>query len=381
MTHEAILLRLVERLSPQARSFADLSAWCMGAWPGAIAEALYELGRLGRLARSDRLRLLGSARRQAGRGLPRHDARLPLPHPLDQDWRFTSGSTDALLAVAARLSPAGRRLLLVCAPTVAFRAALLTPRWRVTVLARMSDPVVAALSKELGPKVDVVDVEDGADGLEADVAIADPPWYDDIAFPLLGAATAGLRRGGMLLCCYPDALTGAGRAASLTPDGLRQADPALAPLPSFTMRVRYETPLFEANALRALGLPGHHPRWRTGRVLAARKVRLCGSRDGVPLPSWTEVTLGDLGRLSAADAGAAARAHYSVVSSVSRMHPHAPARLGGHPGTVPLADGTRPSRTASRLKSYSARWSRPLACWTGQGRFGPLRKGAFRPRH
>ena len=324
MTGALTLAAMVEVLAPHAATFAALSAQCAGAWPGEVARILGELRRSGRVAHADADRLAASAATPPSLPAPLHDRRLPLAHPLDFDWRFAVGSADALLAAVDRLMPHARNLLLVCAPTVAVRAAEWGDRWGVTLAGRPFDPVAAASTRAAEGAIRFVDLAGDMAAVRADAAIVDPPWYDDIAMPLLGKALAGLSVGGLLLACRPDRLTGAS-AADLLAGIEAQADTlGLSGAVQLPTALRYETPLFELNALRALGLAGTHPRWRTGRVVAATKARLgCALGDVAP-GEWLEASSGP-GHKWDHDTGPCGKPAASlggcVVPSVSRGHP------------------------------------------------------------
>ena len=313
------LTDLVARLAPGCDTFAALSARCGGAWPGEVAHILRQAGSH-TIARSDTRRLLASAASPGAVSRPRQDPRLPLPHPLDHDWRFTTATSDALLATVRKHAPQARKILFVCAPTAALRAAERAPGLEVVLAGRAGDPVVEAVVRAARGAITFHDLAGDMASVRADAAVLDPPWYDDIALPLLARTAAGLKAAGLLLACHPDRLTGAADAGTF--DDLRQSGArfGLSGIVTLLGRVRYETPLFEARALAALDLAGYHPRWRTGRVFV-------GSRSPGPVPylplaadAWTEkpiqesrtdgyrVPIGDLGCFGC------------VVPSVSRQH-------------------------------------------------------------
>ena len=321
MRHAPGLLSLVEGLAPGTATFADLSARCLGAWPGSVAAAVRELRGNGRVSAADARRLGWSAGRRSRHGGPWHDARLPLPHPLDHDWRFTCASADALLRMVSAARPKGGKLLLVCSPTIAFRVKLMSVPWQVTLLAREGDPVTSAISRELGSGVEILDLDGDVESIGADAAIVDPPWYDDVAVPLMATAAAGTREGGLLLSCYPDELTGASQAEWIHPRMLSRILSGIVPIEGRPARVRYETPLFEVNALRKLGLPGTHPRWRTGRVLASLREGRVRRATLAAAEGWSELQIADaFGMETAVDPGVMP-ADNDVVASVSRAHP------------------------------------------------------------
>jgi hypothetical protein len=221
---------------------------------------------------------------------------LPLPHPLDFEWRFTPDAARAMLNRAADMTPAGGDLLLFGTPGLAVEALTLPIARRLAFLAEnncVTDRVFA-LNRAIGLPLAIAFCSGGLPRESADAVLLDPPWYLDFVRPMLAAAAHACRPGGVVLI-------------SLPPDGTRpnaEADRhtaiafgrrlGLDLIDHCPLAIGYETPFFERNALAAGGIYPP-PHWRRGDLLVFRKTR---EPTRAPLSSpthrrdWTEVCIG-----------------------------------------------------------------------------------------
>jgi|ERR1700754_2277911 len=262
----ADLLQVVERQLATTSTFSSLTASCDGAFPARIADVLKHLSPKLALA-SERLVEAG----QTHFARPFCDSRLPLPHPLDFEWRFSNTTIDQLLGRLSSVCDPQDKVLLVCTPAVALRA-FDSDRFRHLIYAsRMDDPVTASLKEICDERVQFVDVRDDLSRIGATGAIVDPPWYDDIALPLVTQTLRGLAQSGALLVCFPDRLSGCSSASMLSKIVRDSKAFGLEHLRLLGDKLRYETPFFELSALRDQGLYSVHPQWRTGRLAFGRR--------------------------------------------------------------------------------------------------------------
>jgi hypothetical protein len=262
------LLEMVRRQLASANSFSSLTASCDGAFPAKIAEALYHLSpkmasACERLAEADRPHPLR----------PFSDRRLPLPHPLDFEWRFSNATIDELLRRLNSIAGPRGKLLFVCTPAVALRAADTNNPRRLVYASRMDDPVTLSLWRACRDRMQFIEVRDDLSHVGAAAALVDSPWYDDIALPLVTQALRGLEHGGGLLVGIPDRLSGCNSAPMLSSIATDPSVFGIECARALPGKLRYETPYFELNTLRRLGLYSVHPQWRTGRVVFGRRAQ------------------------------------------------------------------------------------------------------------
>ena len=324
---DALVCREAQRYGA---SFSDLMLRLPAIYPTEVVAALDRLVKAGRLPPH-----LGEQFQRQARHLlpPVGEARslLPVPHPLDYEWRFTSDTARALLDRATNLTPNGGDILLFGTPGVAAEALTLPTARRLAFLAEDNAVTrrVICLNDATGAPLTIRFCSAGLPQDSADAVLLDPPWYMDFIRPMLAAAATACRSGGVVLLSIPPAATRpsaeADRAATLT-FALRLGLELIGDEP---LSLSYDTPFFETNALAAASL--HPPAgWRRGDLLNFRKTR-SASR---PAPAtsrrreWVEVPVGRM-RLFikgvAADTGGSLGlipiVSGDVLASVSRRDP------------------------------------------------------------
>lgn len=216
------------------------------------------------------------SRQAAAGGAPVSEGRslLPLPHPIDYEWRFTPDAARALLNRAADLTPAAGELLLFGTPGLAVEALALPIGRRLAFLAEDNSVTnrVSALNRATGSPLAIAFCSGSLPRESADAVLLDPPWYPDFVRPMLAAAAHACRPGGVVLI-------------SLPPDGARPSAAAdrhnalafghrlgLCVIEHAPLDISYETPFFERNALAAAAIVAPQ-QWRRGDLIVFRKTR------------------------------------------------------------------------------------------------------------
>jgi len=243
----------------------DVGAWVSEAGGRHPIELFQALANSRLSARDEALYCAAVAIEQNPGPLPQGDG-LPLPHPLDAEWRFTDATADSLLARALLATSDGDAILLLGVPTVVVSAARSQADRRFVV--RCEDNVVGDALKAL-VATDPRFIAEPADGCSA--AVVDPPWYPAIQDALLAQAAAACQTGAWIFAVAPStgirpngeaerhAVLTAARVGGLDLD--RQEPRA----------VTYRTPAFEIAAMQAAGLGVWLPDWRRGDLLVFRK--------------------------------------------------------------------------------------------------------------
>ena len=275
-------------------TFSDLMLRLPAIYPTEVIAALTRLERVGRLPQHVAERF----RQQARCRVPRmSEARsiLPVPHPLDYEWRFTADTARSLLNRATDLTTRSDDILLFGTPGIAAEALTLPIARRLAFLAEDNAVTrrVTSLNQAIGAPLEIGFCSAGLPQDSADAVLLDPPWYMDFIRPMLAAAAAACRSRGVVLLSVPPAATRPSaekdRAATLN-FAFRLGLELISDEP---LGLTYETPFFETNALAAAGL--HPPaRWRRGDLLIFRKTR--PSSRLAPATSrrrdWIEVSVG-----------------------------------------------------------------------------------------
>ena len=199
---------------------------------------------------------------------------LPLPHPLDFEWRFSDQTCREMLTAAADMTCKGETILLYGTPGLAYAAMSLPLRSRRVLFAGADTAVtrrLLELNQAAGKPISIVDLNWAANGC-ASAVLVDPPWYPDFLRPMLQNAAQACRLDGVVL-------------ASLPPLGIRPGvENERAVLAEFLddqglnreslqeLAISYETPFFESNALKAAGVFAPSV-WRQGDLAVYRRRR------------------------------------------------------------------------------------------------------------
>ena len=318
-------------ISNGATNFATLLHGLPAVYPTELLASLDRLAAGGMITSA----LAASVRHQAaasGSDVIEGRSLLPLPHPLDFEWRFTPDTARLLLNRAAEMTPDGSDILLFGTPGLAVEALTLPIGRRLAFLAENNSVTdrVCELNRATGSPLSIAFCSGGLPRESADAVLLDPPWYLDFVRPMLAAAAHACRPGGVVLI-------------SLPPDGTRPSAEAdrqaaigfgrrlgLDPIEHCVLAIGYETPFFERNALAAAGI--YPPQqWRRGDLLAFRKTRaptrhlLAASAQR---RDWTEARIGRMrlfvranSEMLSGEAGLTSLIDGDVLPTVSRRDP------------------------------------------------------------
>lgn len=262
---DAFVDRAVLGASAAATDFSALLEALPGIGPTDAVRALETGGRDPHVRR-----LLADARKPGMPTLPFDQVTaLPLPHPLDMEWRFTDATAESLLANAIAVTRDGDAILLLGVPSIAAAAAKTTVD-RTFLVTGEGNVICEALQQ--ATRADPRFVHRSS-GRKAAAAIVDPPWY-------IGAYTE------MLAECSDRCAPGASVWLAMPPIGVRPSARQdrsvmlkIATTSGFATtneseRAVYRTPLFELTAWQAAGIGAWLPAWRSGDI-----VRLIKRRD------------------------------------------------------------------------------------------------------
>ena len=289
---------VAEAIRDETRSFAQVLRTLPGVYPTAVLTAIERAvtKKLMRPEYADRLR------HEAAAGEDRSPCRrslLPLPHPIDYEWRFSFTASRELLDMSNTLSQTGDEILLLGTPSIAYEA-MSHPMDRAVSFLGPDTAVTRrlfALNEAMNGPLRIGLCTDLTQRNTAQVIIIDPPWYLDFVRPMVVAAAAVCRDGGYILASLPPA--GARAKAALDRARLFQLGfrLGLEVHKEYPLSVEYDTPFFEANALKAAGVAAL-PAWRRGDLVVLRKQRASDSslqpQNGPRFSRWREVQIGQM---------------------------------------------------------------------------------------
>lgn len=263
---------VLEYLSGDDLNFPALLRRLPSVYPTAVLASLERLRSMSKIS-DDLSQSLAYQAKSLPTEQPASRSLLPLPHPLNYEWRFTSDGSRKLLDLAGQLTGPGQSIVLFGTPGVALEA-LAGPLDRQFIFLGEDNGVTRrlhALNTVVGNPLSILHCESGLPLSLANAIIVDPPWYMDFIRPMLAASASVCRPGGYII-------------ASLPPGGVRRtAQEDRIKTVAFAKRhglellfdidcaVGYETPFFEANALRAVGIRAPYA-WRHGDLVVFQKV-------------------------------------------------------------------------------------------------------------
>ena len=184
---------------------------------------------------------------------------LTTPHVLDGCWWFTDETLRTLADWACRLSAGGDLVALFGAPTLFHY-----------IQAETTDREVVLIDRCAGTAVSEHRVE--ADLLQfqpklqrpASVIVVDPPWYGPEMRAFLSAARSNVARGATILLSVPPVGTRPGIPLEWTDLTHWCEGVGLRLIEYLPLALRYLSPSFEVNALRADDVPSCPLDWRRG---------------------------------------------------------------------------------------------------------------------
>ena len=286
---------LIEAAGPNATSLLDLTLQAQGAYPTEVRRLAQEL----QTVRPDLLRLEVLSFEPVRPALLAARSVLPIPHPLDFEWRYAAQGWSRLTEEISRHAPnSGADIALFGTSGLAEVLPDLMPGRRITLFERRGE-VCHVLAGRDGLRVVPGDVglTTRAGEYAFDVVVADPPWYPALMELFVQAAARVLVRDGMLLLCVPGGATRPGILAE------RRHLVDVAGVVGFVLEmsdqaaVGYESPPFELAALGAADLAGFDPIWRRADLLRFRKTArtiepLSAPEIPEPETHWREVSIG-----------------------------------------------------------------------------------------
>ena len=311
--------------------FRELLAALPSVYPTLVLAAVRRMASRGQIRPADSLALCVQTRQREQ--VHRPSDLLPLPHPLNFEWRFTPETSRSLLNGARDLTDSSSPVLLFGTPGVAAQA-IVSPIDRPTEFLGEENLVtrrILRLNAMMGLPLRLVDTRPSS-RITAGAIIVDPPWYLDYQIPMLTAAASRLRPSGFILFSAP-------------PEGVRASAESerqlllcsadrlgLELIGVYPSELCYETPFFERNALAAAGVLVDYP-WRRGDLMVFRK-----AADSPKLAirvldrpcEWQEVEIGRMrvfvrtGGKQFAELGLSSVVDGDVLPSVSRSDPRRP---------------------------------------------------------
>lgn len=190
---------------------------------------------------------------------------LPVPHPLDYDWRFSDSAASFLLDNCLEITQTTETVALLGTPTI-FKIAKEISFPRKTILLDNNFAVINYFTKNLADAntrhCDIV--RDDISDIEASTVVIDPPWYEKHLFGFMWAAAKICRLDGHILISLPPAGTRPGIESELKRFFEQSKQLGLVMTNEQKGILPYTSPPFEINALKAENFHDVTREWRRG---------------------------------------------------------------------------------------------------------------------
>lgn len=307
-----------------SKTFEELLLSLPSVYPTVVLDALRRLASSQRIDEQSIAGITGTIRETAPIHNPQRPAskrvQLPVPHPLDYDWRFSDEALGYLTHLCLSLTRSGDGVILLGVPSV-FQMAGVLASSRQIVLLDANSALVQSLAEAIPSgwikQCDLL--RDMLPQIEAPVMVLDPPWYEEHFTAFLWAASRLCALNGNILVGFPPIGTRPGieyertrlfEYAHMLGLILIRLEPAALP---------YISPPFELNSLRAEGVFNFPKHWRRGDLAIFSKAQ----HVEIPRPNlvlvengaWSEETIGTV-RLRIRQAGDISFADPTLISIV-----------------------------------------------------------------
>ena len=292
--YQATISAMLAHHAPHCATFLDALRSVPGLYPTEVVKVLESLAARQLIDAATFLRLRPTRFAGGVPGAHRNDTSLPIPHPLDYDWRFEDDTARELLQRCVRATQAGDTVVFLGTPSLFREAASSSQDGRAFYLLERSEETVSALRSmehvHAGRVMRCDLARDDLPLLEAKVVVADPPWYASDTRLFLWAAARLSRPGAEILLAQPSIGTRPGVLAEREAIQRWARECGLEPHGITTGDLGYTSPPFERSALVAGGLEGVPDGWRRGDLVEFRR-----TRQDIPSPNRPEITRQEAG--------------------------------------------------------------------------------------
>ena len=293
---EAVDDWVLEAIARGANTFNQLVALLPGVYPSIALNSFQRLASTQRISakvladftKLDRLSL-------NKQNYSPHQITLPVPHPLDYDWRFSDATVQYLLDKCAELTHSGETIALLGTPSL-LRMGIEKSYPRQLILLEASRTITDSFA-QVAQKNQVLQcdlIQDPLPNLLAAAAVLDPPWYPEHIQSFLWAACQLCKIGGYIFISMPPVGTRPGieqEWANIL-DWAEQIGLTLVKLELAALS--YVTSPFELNVLKAEGLHTVSSEWRRGNLAVFLRSHQTESLRPTVLPQedeWIEQVL------------------------------------------------------------------------------------------
>lgn len=288
----------INRLIEQGvNDFYELILALPGVYPSVALQAIKRLNQMtimpSRLA-NEFIRQSKKQRKHTER-MHEYKTQLPLPHPLDFEWRFSDTASEYLLNKCEELTGSIDNLIMLGTPSLLRYSNERRKLNYKTYFMGDYTAVTAGLEKFCIENINRCNVfYEPQTIIVGSHVILDPPWYDEFIRAFMWTAKQSCTLGGYLLVSLPAIGTRPGVIIEWQEIIKWANDLGLVLIGKEDCVLTYSTPFFELNALHAEGIYNVPPTWRKGNLFIFMNMDKCGIEKPIfgKGIKWVEATIG-----------------------------------------------------------------------------------------
>lgn len=198
--------------------------------------------------------------------------KLPVPHPLDFEWRFAESANKYLLSICMELTQSIDKIALLSTPSL-FQT-VIEQKYRREVIFVGYNTVVTDELAQVEHRYQIFYcnfISEIKPSVSASIVILDPPWYEDFIYPFLWHAIQICKLNGYILISLPANGTRLGVEQEWQNILKWTKKLGLSLFRKENCILPYTSPFFEYNALRAEGIYNYPLEWRKGNLVIFKK--------------------------------------------------------------------------------------------------------------
>ncbi len=254
--------------------FSDLLLSLPSIYPGTVLRSIDRLVSAGKIRNEISQKIKESACSWKDRGrtplisLNETLSRLPVPHPLDYEWRFGREAIAHILDRGLHLTRPEEVIVLFGVPSVFWEAIQLGYPRRL-ILFETNRSMTEFFSRQdlhEGTVIPCDLITDDLPEISSKLVISDPPWYQECVKSFLWSATQVCCQGAFMLLSTPPIGTRPGISREWKETVGWAENLGFALLEIIEGILPYVSPPFERNALKAEGLQRVPRGWRRGNL-------------------------------------------------------------------------------------------------------------------
>lgn len=202
-----------------------------------------------------------------------HSWTLPIPHPLDYDWRFSTVAAERLLRGISNVTSSHDHIILIGTPSILRHASCQGIDNFITLLDNNPKLVNQIKSSVTQSDVTLCDVTMGQlPNVSGAAVVIDPPWYMEYLETFLWSASQLCKQGGHIFLSAPPIGTRASIPQEMEDLQRWARELGLILVQSEPNTLPYHSPPFERSALKAAGIHRIPSEWRRGNLLIYKKI-------------------------------------------------------------------------------------------------------------